>query len=515
MKGDILLIHPPVNFNLARGPFMPSSRIGYGLLHIAADMLRRGFRVVVWNLDDAVRRGITPRDVENGLKTIDPSVIGVEMNWLNFSKGAVQTTEMLKKLRPDIPTIMGGTHATIFSTEIIHEYHPVVDGVLTGEAEKTFPRIVKNVEEKGSIGEAGGLVYFKDGRVHKVARKKDDLYENIDDLPPYTTKVVKPVTPGTPTDTAFFQGMVGPSMAVNTTRGPCGINCIYCIGGRIDRVLGRRTFSMHSPEWIVDQINLLVEEGVKELAFQDQPFLGGKNKLLEIARTFQREKIREEIKSICMTAIPGILDEEILEELSRAGFNNIHYGVESGSNRILNLMRRPTSREIVLNAVKSTISKGIIPWTFWMTGLPGEMSEDVKETLDLIIKSTKLGGIPRWITPLVILPHTELFERAEDFGVKPLLKSFEDFTIYSNVWEKAVSWYPEAVSHETENMTRYDILKASFDLKIYVYRRSKDIVKNFIENYAETVISYHPELTVNLLEQIIRENLKNLLKAFF
>ncbi|MCK5625362.1 radical SAM protein [Candidatus Bathyarchaeota archaeon] len=515
MKSAVLLIHPPVNFDLAREPFMPSSRIGYGLLHIAACLLRRGYRVVVWNLDDAVRRGISPREVERGLKTIDPIVIGVEMNWLNLSRGAIQTAEILKKLRPDTPTIIGGTHATIFSDSIVQEYHTIIDGVLTGEAEKTFLRLVENVENKGIIGKVGGLVYFRNGRVRQISRKKDDLYENIDDLPPYTTKVIKNVTQGTSAETPFFQGIVGPSMAVETTRGPCRLKCIYCIGGRIDRVLGRCNFTTHSQKWIINQINLLIEEGMKDLTFQDQPFLSGKTNLLDLAKTLQREKIGEKLKGINMTAIPGILDGEVLEEMSKAGLNTIDYGVESGSNRILNLLNRPTSREAVLDAVKLTISKGVIPKTFWMTGFPGEKTPDLNETRDLILQTTKVGGIPWWITPLVIIPGTELFERAEDFGVKLRVKTFEDFTIYSNVWEKAVSWYPEAISHETENMTRYDILKASFDLKLEVYKRSEEIVTNFINNYAEQVISFHSTLTVNLLEQIIRENLKNLLKAFF
>jgi radical SAM superfamily enzyme YgiQ (UPF0313 family) len=170
---------------------------------------------------------------------------------------------------------------------------------------------------------------------------------------------------------------------------------------------------------------------------------------------------------------------------------------------------------VVLDAVKLTISKGVLPKTFWMTGLPGEKPSDLSETQDLLLQTTKVGGIPWWITPLVIIPGTELFERAEDFGVKLRVKTFEDFTVYSNVWEKAISWYPEAVSHETENMTRYDILKAAFDLKLEVYKRSDEIVQNFIKNYAENVLSYHSTLTVPLLEQIIRENLKNLLKTFF
>jgi radical SAM superfamily enzyme YgiQ (UPF0313 family) len=515
MKGDVLLIHPPVNFNLVKEPFMPSSRIGYGLLHIAACLLRRGFRVVVWNLDDAVRRGISPQEVERGLKTIDPVVIGVEMNWLNLSRGAIQTAEILKKLRPDTHIIIGGTHATIFSHSIVQEYHTIIDGVLTGESEKTFLRLVENVEKKGIMGKVGGLVYFKDGRVRKNSRNKGDLYENIDDLPPYTTKVIKHVTKGTPAETPFFQGMIGPSMAVETTRGPCRLKCIYCIGGRIDRVLGRCNFTTHSQNWIINQINLLIEEGMKDLTFQDQPFLSGKTTLLKIAKTLQKEKIGEKLNGINMTAIPGILDSEVLEELSKAGLNTIDYGVESGSNRILNLLKRPTSREIVLDAVKLTISKGIIPKTFWITGLPGEKTSDLNETRDLILQTTKVGGIPWWITPLVIIPGTELFERAEDFGVKLHVKTFEDFTIYSNVWAKAVSWYPEAVSHETENMNRYDILKSSFDLKLEVYKRSEEIIQNFIKNYAEQVISFHPTFTVNLLEQLIRENFKNLLKTFF
>jgi radical SAM superfamily enzyme YgiQ (UPF0313 family) len=515
MKSDVLLIHPPVNFHLAREPFMPSSRIGYGLLHIAACLLKSGFRVIVWNLDDAVRRSLAPQALERGLKTIDPVVIGVEMNWLNLSRGAVQTAEILKKLRPDIPTIIGGTHATIFSHAIIQEYHPIIDGVLTGEAEKTFPRIVENVEKKGIMGNVGGLVYFKDGRVRQISRKKDDLYENIDTLPPYTTKVIKHVTQDTPAETPFFQGIVGPSMAVETTRGPCRVKCLYCIGGRIDRVLGRCNFTTHSPEWIVDQINLLIEEGMKDLAFQDQPFLSGKTNLLELAKTLQREKLGEKLNGINMTAIPGLLDGDVLEEMSKAGLNTIDYGVESGSNRILKLLKRPTSREGILDAIKLTISKGVLPKTFWMTGLPGEKTTDLSATRDLLLQTTKVGGIPWWITPLVIIPGTELFERAENFGIKLRVKTFEEFTVYSNIWEKAISWYPEAVSHETENMTRYDILKAAFDLKLEVYKRSDEIVQNFIQKYAVNVLSYHSTLTVPLLEQIIRENLKNLLKAFF
>ena len=74
---------------------------------------------------------------------------------------------------------------------------------------------------------------------------------------------------------------------------------------------------------------------------------------------------------------------------------------------------------------------------------------------------------------------------------------------------------PEAVSHETKQMNRYEILKATFDLKIEIYKRTDEIIENFLEKHAQKVMAYHPKFTARFCEDMIRENLKTLLKAFF
>jgi len=175
MKTDVLLIHPPANFNLPKGAIhaIPSYHIGYGLLHIASTLLSKGFKVAVWNLEESVHSGVTPEEIQRAIKHLrDCKAVGIELNWLHLSKGAIQTAELLRKVVPEMPIIVGGTHATIFATEIVVRYHNLVDAVLRGEAERTFLQIVEHLERKGSLGKVGGLVTFQSGHLLDARSEK-------------------------------------------------------------------------------------------------------------------------------------------------------------------------------------------------------------------------------------------------------------------------------------------------------------------------------------------------------
>jgi len=512
MKTDVLLIHPPTNFNLPKDAIhaIPSYHIGYGLLHIASTLVSNGFKVIVWNLEEAIHSGITQKDLRKIVKHMgNCKVIGIELNWLHFSKGAIQTAELLKKARPEIPIIIGGTHATLFATQIMSKSNNLVDGVLRGEAERTFLQITENIEKRESVGDVGGLVTLANGRLSEKPLTSKDIFVDIDEIPPFTYRVVKNVKDGTDARRLFA------GSAVNTCRGPCPYECIYCIARQLGFISGRETFTLHSPKWIINQINLLIEEGCYEFAFQDDIFVGGKKYLKELTKSIIDEKLNERIGGFNMTAIPGVLDREILVGLSRAECTNIDYGVETGSERILELLRRPTNKDVILSSVKETISSGIIPFTWWMTGLPSEGPEEVEETLNLIKKTSELGGIPKWVTPLIVLPYTELFQKAPEFGVIRRLESFEDFEVFSDLVRKKVSWYPNAVSHETDRMNRDDIIKASIYLKSEIFRQKKKIVNRFKRKYLKKVIGCHPQLSREWLIENIEKILVLQQEAFY
>jgi len=508
LKVDILFVHPPVNFNLKKNPAQASMYVGYGMLHLAASVFKRGFKVALWNLE-AFRGGISTEAIQRRAKMCDPLVIGIELNWVNFSKGAIQTAKLLKEACPNTPIIFGGTHSTLFAKEIIQKYHSTVDAVLKGEAEKTFPKLVENFEKVGVFGDIGGLVTFKNQRIYEVSIKKSDLYKNLDDIPAYSYRYFTHIPQ---TDLSISPI---PPMSINTCRGPCNFKCSYCIARSIGPLSGRTSISFHSVDWIINQISILMEEGSEEFAFQDYLFLLGKKKLIKLAKAIKKEKIQEEILGINLTALPGLLGKDLLTELSYAGVYSIDYGIETGSNRILEKMGRPYNREAILESIKTTISKGIIPFTWWMTGLPDEKNEDIKKTNDLIHNTIEMGSIPRWITPLVIFPGTELFEKAQEFGIKLRLKSFQDFSVFSDLEEKNNSWYPEAVSHETEFQSQHDILRNTLDLKREIFNNKKMIVENFLENHVKDVIAYHPKFTSKMIENLVERSLNSIVRTFF
>jgi radical SAM superfamily enzyme YgiQ (UPF0313 family) len=258
-----------------------------------------------------------------------------------------------------------------------------------------------------------------------------------------------------------------------------------------------------------------MDEGSEEFAFQDYFFLIGKNKLIELTEAIRREKIHEKILGLNMTALPGFLDKDLLTKLSNAGLYSIDYGTETGSNRLLDVMKRPYDKAAILKSVRNTISKGIIPFTWWMTGLPNEKKEDVEQTLDVINKTIELGSLPRWITPLVVFPGTLLFKKAQEYGLKLRLKTFEDFSIFSDLEENNDSWYPKAITHETEFQNQYDILTNTLYLKREIFNKKKKIVVNFLEEHAEKVSIYHPKFTSKMIENLVERCLNSISRTFF
>lgn len=508
LKVDVLFVHPPVNFSLGENPAQASLYVGYGMLHVAACLFHRGFKVALWNLE-AFRGGISKEAIQRRVELCDPSVIGIELNWVNFSKGALQTAEIFKEVCPNIPIVFGGTHATLFAAEIIKKYHLTVDAVLKGEAEKTFPKLVENYEKSGTFGEVGGLVTFENNKVQEVPIKRTDFFENLDDIPPYSYRFFSYIPQ---TDLSIPPI---PPMSINTCRGPCNFKCVYCIARLLGPLYGRYCISFHSVEWIINQIKILIDDGIVEFAFQDYLFFIGKKKLIELTKAIKKEKIQEEILGLNITSLPGLFDKDLLTNLSEAGVYSIDYGAETGSNRLLKKMCRPYNKTAILESVKKTISKGIIPFTWWMTGLPHERKDDIKQTLNVINKTIELGSLPRWITPLVVFPGTMLFEKAQEYGIKLRLKTFEDFSVFSDLEERTDSWYPKAISHETEFQNRFEILANTSDLKREIFQNRKTIISNFLEEHANDIVSYHPNFTVEMIKNLVERCINSVYRTFF
>ncbi|MHA1386577.1 MAG: B12-binding domain-containing radical SAM protein [Candidatus Helarchaeota archaeon] len=502
---DVLLIHPPsiLDAQLSRKSIMSSNMIGYGMLSIGALLKKEGYNVEIFNIPYAYSLGLSEENVFNILKNYDPKIIGIELNWIQFSKGAIDCAKKIKEFFPNTPIIMGGVHATIFAREILELYSNFIDAVFIGESELTFLEYINKFENGQNLSEIPGVVRLDENkRIRDQGPAK--IFKNIDDIPPYSFDIVKPkfLEP-------YDLGMI------NTCRGPCIHNCIYCIGNRstyTNSLRARRTeLAIHSPRWIISQIRHLLPY-VKKISIQDYIYCKPKE-VWKIAKSIQREKLDEKIKAFNFAALPGSLNQEILTALSKAGVDNIDFGIESGSEKILRIIKRPYNIQAVLDSIKKSVKSGILPKTYWMVGLPSENMNDILKTKELILKTIKLGGVPRWVTPLCIYPSLYLFENANDYGVILILKEFQDFFTFSSTKRNINSWYPSVITHETENLKVDDVLKKSLELKRFITANNNLILKiqaKHLKNY----IKFHPKFNENTLLERVKLGL-NLLKYTF
>lgn len=493
---DAILIHSPttVRAEACIRSFHAMDKIGYGMLHIANFLSESGYSVQVWNVPELYRQGYDEKYLKGLLLRGSPILVGIELNWMHQSLGAIEMARMIKRLSPETPVLVGGTHATILAEEIVNKYSSYIDGVLRGEAELSFADCLRRIESGKSIEDVSGLTTRSGGRmiVNPVAR----IIENLDEVPPYSLKKRNPEVVGTPDPELY-------APAINTCRGPCFMECVYCIGPKVAELSGRKEYSIHSPSWIVDQLRLLLDEGYSEFYIQDWAYLSNKKTIESIADALVKEGLNDRMRHVNLVSAPGFLDRDVIRKLSKAGVDTIDYGVETGSQRVLDALKRKIDIQKVKDSVKVTAEEGVIPQTWWMTGFPYETWEDVRETAKLIKETLELGSLPFWVTPLIVEPGTELFEKAERYGLRLRMRSFEDYTVFSRTPLRPNAWYPELVTHETTNFSVKDILKASFLLRMLIYRRRDYILSRLMKVHdkfkSEEVIMHIRQATERIL----------------
>lgn len=493
-----MLVHSPTVIGAKKymRSFHAMDKIGYGMLHVASFLSENGYGVQIWNVPELYRQGFSENFLKTNLRSYSPKVVGVELNWMHQSCGALEISRMVKESNPSAFVVIGGTHATLFAEEIASKYSEYIDGVLKGEAELSFLDCVRRVEEEKPLDDISGIT--KKSKDRLINNPVGKIIEDVDDIPIYSLK--------SGSGNLEILGRPDPksySPAINICRGPCPRQCIYCIGPRISKFSGRKEYTTHSPDWVVEQIRILVEDGYTELYIQDWTYLSSRKTIESIAEVIVKERLNEKIEHLNLVSAPGFLERETIRKLSKAGVDTIDYGMETGSQRILSLLKRDVTLQQIRDSVRATASEGVMPQTWWMVGFPDENWKEVEETARLIKETIELGGLPFWVTPLMVEPGTELYDDAGSYGLKLRMRDFEDYKQFSKTPLRRLAWYPELITHETKHFDVKDILKASFLLRMFIYRRREYIlskIKELHENFrTDEAISHIREASERIL----------------
>lgn len=295
------------------------------------------------------------------------------------------TIGQIKKKFPGTKAIIFGAHATFFPEKCLQ--NPEIDFAILGEAEYAIREIIlgKNLDQINGIG------YKKDGKI-KVNKKKN-VIENLDDLPfPDWTML--------PKDLTYFHALVErtPWTTAISSRG-CGGRCIFCISPFL---FGK--YRQRSAENVVEEIEFLRNLGYKEVFYRDETFTMSRKRVIKICEEIIRRKI--DISWLCNARV-GTMNKKIMSLMKRAGCHTLKIGVESGSQQILDNIKKDITLDMIRKTFKNAKSVGIRTHAHMMLGCPGENPETINRTMKFVNEinpTTVTYGI---MTPY---PGTEVFE---------------------------------------------------------------------------------------------------------
>jgi len=253
-----------------------------------------------------------------------------------------------------------------------------------------------------------------------------------------------------------------PSIPIVTSRG-CPYRCIYCSKS----VFGGK-YRASSPTYIADEIEYLMDKfNVREITFYDDVFTLNKKRVIAICEELERRRI--EIPWTCETRV-NLVNEELVEKMKKAGCYMIAYGVESGTQEILDNLKKDITLEQATRAFELTHKIGIQTIAYFMIGSPGETAETIEETIKF---AKKLDPDFVQFSITTPFPGTELCDLAVKEGMAS--KDWDDY-IYAGL---RLSNYPAFVTStlNKEDLKKWDIRAyRSFYLRFhYLFKRMKKI----------------------------------------
>jgi radical SAM superfamily enzyme YgiQ (UPF0313 family) len=394
----ILFTTPPLSREKRYGSLAGggSSSPSLGLLMLAAVARQRGFTCTVI---DASALELTEQELLQRISTLNPDVIGISSTTLAISSaGALAAAS--KSLFPAVTTLIGGPHATAVPRETLLRY-PALDIAVTGEGEETIGELLEVLQNGTPLASVAGIVYRNGVELNATGRRP--LITNLDSLPFPAWDLLE----GFPERylPAPFKVRNLPAAILVTSRG-CPNSCIFC-----DRSVFGSSCHAFSAEYIVRQMTELHQRyGIREFSFEDDTFITFKRRLVEICSRLIALKM--DISWTCLGRVNHITPEN-LALMRRAGCWQISFGVESGSQDILNLVNKGITLDQIRDAVQLTRKAGIKAKGFFIAGHPRETRETLRMTLDFAL-TLPLNDIS--VSLMTPFPGSELYDRASEFG---------------------------------------------------------------------------------------------------
>ena len=426
-----------------------------GLACIAASLIKDGHQVRILDLnladnsDEALRRAI---------KEDKPDFAGITCATPVIKK-AYQMAALIKGINRDIIVVIGGPHASALPEDVLKESS--IDCVVRGEGDFAFNLIIKE-----GFSRRIPNVFYKDNGVIIFPESQDSAIKNLDELPFPAYELFNINKYRQP----LITSRRAPLGYLETSRG-CYGRCIFC-----NKNIHGFQVRMKSSFRVVDEMERMLKLGFRELHIIDDLFTADMNRAYVICEEIIRRGLKFPWYPRGGIRVDRV-NEKLLKIMRRAGCYRIPFGVESGSQKILDAVGKNISLEQAQKAVALARKAGLETECYFMLGLPGESEEDLKKSIDF---SIKLNPDYAKFAITIPLPGTRMFDNMASRGQ---IKT-KDWDKYNFSFAPKVIYEHDTLSWETLDKY-YGVSHRAF------YFRPGYLTKMFFKTLANGTILGH------------------------
>jgi len=434
---NILLISPPTisaikNIIGTTGPPL-------GLAYLAS-MVRDEHDV---KIVDSLAEDYTYSDVGRIIREYDPDVVGITST-TSMMPDAYEVAKIAKMHNENVKVIMGGPHVTFVPKRTFEEC-PYIDFIIRGEGELTFKELIDALEKGKDVSRILGLSINLGGKVRDNPPRP--LVKDVDTIPIPSYDLL-------PMEKYHVDGVrFGTIM---TSRG-CPFNCVFCSSSL---QFGRR-WRGHSDSRVIEELRVLHDDyKIREIEFLDDTFTLNRPRAIRIAK-----RIREEGLDISWSASSRVdlFTDEVAKAMKSGGCHTVYFGIESGSQRILDFIGKRITPELSIAAVRKAKKHGLNALGSFIIGFPDETREEVEKTIKF---SRKVGVEYAQFTIATPYPGTRLWDYALS---KNLILTFN--------WRKYTTLDPVM---KLKNFSPGEIKKILFKAYINFYLNPFYLIKDIV-----------------------------------
>ncbi len=356
-----------------------------GLCYIQSYLLSKSINSKVIDLEITSKEEL----IKNFQKD-KPNIVGISC-FTDNRHFAFNIAKLLKEIDPNIKIVLGAHHASAMYKQVLENYP--VDYVVVGEGELTFYKLVTETLEK-----VKGVAYKKGKTI--VFNGFRELIKNLDSLPfpSYKDLDIKKYK-------WEYNGNLIPNYDLVTSRG-CPFACIYCSSSSF---WGHK-WRFRSPKNIVDEIELVNKKyKIKHFRIVDDNFTINKKRAIQTCKEIIKRKLK--IHFWIQSRVQSLANEpELAKWLKKAGCYFIAFGIESGSQKILDNINKKQTVQQIIDACKICKEIGLKINAYFMVGNPGENSETINDSKKIIkqICPDEIG-----ISLTQVYPDTELYKQTK------------------------------------------------------------------------------------------------------